>query len=211
MSEAGQHENVRLLTYAELEEVSGSVGNFKVKIRQKARKVDYDLCTGCGVCVEKCPRKVVDTEFEAGMGTRKAIYMPFPAGRAARAGAGHRVLHLVRAAALRGLPEAVPDQRDPVRPGRRNDRAEGRQHHHCHRLEAVRLHEDPAVRLRSSGQRLHEPGIRTAVQRGGPDQRQDRVAGRQDDSQVGGHHPLRGQPRPEPQSLLFRASAAWRR
>jgi heterodisulfide reductase subunit A len=78
MSDAGQHENVTMLTYSELEEVSGSVGNFKVKIRQKARKVDYDACTGCGVCVEKCPRKVLDLEFEAGMGTRKAIYMPFP-------------------------------------------------------------------------------------------------------------------------------------
>ena len=78
MSEAGQHENVTLLTYAELEEVSGSVGSFKVKIRQKARCVDYDACTGCGICVEKCPRKVLDTEFEAGMGNRKAIYMPFP-------------------------------------------------------------------------------------------------------------------------------------
>ncbi len=78
MSEAGQHENVTLLTYAELEEVTGSVGNFKVKIRQKARHVDYDKCTGCGICVEKCPRKVLDTEFEAGMGNRKAIYMPFP-------------------------------------------------------------------------------------------------------------------------------------
>jgi heterodisulfide reductase subunit A len=78
MSEVGQHENVTLLTYAELEEVSGSVGGFKVKIRQKARCVDYDACTGCGICVEKCPRKVLDTEFEAGMGNRKAIYMPFP-------------------------------------------------------------------------------------------------------------------------------------
>ncbi len=78
MSEAGQHENVTLLTYSELEEVTGSVGNFKVKVRQKARKVDYDKCTGCGVCVEKCPRKVLDSEFEAGMGTRKAIYVPFP-------------------------------------------------------------------------------------------------------------------------------------
>ena len=78
MSEAGQHEYVTLHAYSELEEVSGSVGNFKVKIRQKARKVDFDLCTGCGICVEKCPRKVLDTEFEAGMGMRKAIYMPFP-------------------------------------------------------------------------------------------------------------------------------------
>jgi heterodisulfide reductase subunit A len=78
MSEAGQHENVTLLTYSEIESVKGSVGNFQVKVRRKARRVDYDLCTGCGICVEKCPRKVVDTEFEAGLGTRKAIYTPFP-------------------------------------------------------------------------------------------------------------------------------------
>jgi len=78
MSEAGQHENITLLTYAELEEVSGSVGEFKAKIRQKARMVDPEKCTGCGICMEKCPRKVLDTEFEAGMGDRKAIYSPFP-------------------------------------------------------------------------------------------------------------------------------------
>jgi heterodisulfide reductase subunit A len=78
MSEVGQHENVTLLTYSELEEVTGSVGNFKVKVRRRARRVDLELCTGCGICVEKCPRKVPDLEFEAGMGVRKAIYMPFP-------------------------------------------------------------------------------------------------------------------------------------
>lgn len=78
MSDVGQHEKVSLHAYSELEEVTGSVGNFKVKIRQKARKVDADLCTGCGICVEKCPRQVVDTQFEAGTGNRKAIYMPFP-------------------------------------------------------------------------------------------------------------------------------------
>ncbi|MBN2024677.1 MAG: CoB--CoM heterodisulfide reductase iron-sulfur subunit A family protein [Pirellulales bacterium] len=78
MSEAGQHENITLLTYSELEEVSGSVGGFTVKIRKKARYVDYDKCTGCGICSEKCPRKVIDTVFEAGIGERKAIYSPFP-------------------------------------------------------------------------------------------------------------------------------------
>jgi heterodisulfide reductase subunit A len=78
MSEVGQHENVTLLTYSELEEVSGSVGNFKVKIRKKARYVDDEKCTGCGICVEKCPRKVIDHQFEAGLGYRKAIYTPFP-------------------------------------------------------------------------------------------------------------------------------------
>jgi heterodisulfide reductase subunit A len=78
MSEVGQHENVILHTYAELEEVSGSVGNFKVKIRLKAKMVDPEKCTGCGICIEKCPKKVLDTVFEAGMGNRKAIYTPFP-------------------------------------------------------------------------------------------------------------------------------------
>jgi heterodisulfide reductase subunit A len=78
MSEVGQHENVTLLTYSELEEVSGSVGDFQVKIRKKARYVDDAACTGCGICSEKCPRKVMDHDFEAGLGYRKAIYTPFP-------------------------------------------------------------------------------------------------------------------------------------
>jgi heterodisulfide reductase subunit A len=78
MSEVGQHENVTLLTYSELAEVSGSVGNFKVKIRKRARMVVAEKCTGCGICIEKCPRKIVDDKFEVGMGRRKAIYTPFP-------------------------------------------------------------------------------------------------------------------------------------
>jgi heterodisulfide reductase subunit A len=78
MSEAGQHENVTLYTYSELEEVSGSVGNFKVKIRKKARYVNEEKCTGCGICIEKCPQRVRDYEFEVGMGDRKSIYTPFP-------------------------------------------------------------------------------------------------------------------------------------
>ena len=78
MSEVGQHDKVTMLTYSEVEEVSGSVGNFKVKIRKKARYVDAPKCTGCGICIEKCPRKVVDDNFEVGMGYRKSIYTPFP-------------------------------------------------------------------------------------------------------------------------------------
>lgn len=77
MVEVAQHKNIRLLTYSEVDEVSGSVGNFKVKIRKKASYVDHNLCTGCGVCYEKCPIKV-DSDFEEGMGKRKAIYTPFP-------------------------------------------------------------------------------------------------------------------------------------
>jgi len=77
MTLVGSHPYIELLTYSEVEEVSGYIGNFKVKIRQKAKYVDADKCTGCGTCVEKCPWKV-DSEFEAGLGKRKAIYTPFP-------------------------------------------------------------------------------------------------------------------------------------
>ena len=77
MTLAGSHPYIELLTYSEVEEVSGYIGNFKVKIRQKARYVDEDKCTGCGLCQTKCPWKV-DSEFDAGMGKRKAIYTPFP-------------------------------------------------------------------------------------------------------------------------------------
>jgi len=77
MSLVGSHPYIELMTYSEVEEVSGYVGSFKVKIRKKPRYVDEDKCTGCGICQTKCPFKV-DSEFEAGMGKRKAIYTPFP-------------------------------------------------------------------------------------------------------------------------------------
>ncbi len=78
MFTAGTHPNITLLTWSEVEKVDGCVGNFTVQIRKKARKVNTEKCTGCGVCEEKCPKKVIDTVFEVGMGTRKAIYTPFP-------------------------------------------------------------------------------------------------------------------------------------
>lgn len=76
MTQVGSHPFIKLLTYSEIEEVAGYIGNFKVKIRKKARYVNVDKCTGCGLCQTKCPFKV-DSEFEAGMGKRKAIYTPF--------------------------------------------------------------------------------------------------------------------------------------
>jgi len=77
MVECASNPNIRIVSYAEVEEVSGYVGNFEVKIRRRARGVDMEKCTGCGVCYEKCPVKV-SAEFDAGMGKRKAIYVPFP-------------------------------------------------------------------------------------------------------------------------------------
>lgn len=78
MFDVGAHPNITLLSYSEVERVDGYVGNFTVQVRKKARKVDQDLCTGCGSCWDKCPIRIVDTVFEAGLGYRKAIYRPFP-------------------------------------------------------------------------------------------------------------------------------------
>ncbi len=77
MVDASQHENITLYTYSEVEEVSGFVGNFKVKIKQKARSVDASKCTGCNLCAEKCPSKKTPNEFNMGMNNRSAIYIPF--------------------------------------------------------------------------------------------------------------------------------------
>jgi len=77
MIEVAQHPNVTLLSYSEVDNISGAAGNFNVRVRKKARYVIEEKCTGCGTCSEKCPWKA-DSEFNAGMGKRKAIYTPFP-------------------------------------------------------------------------------------------------------------------------------------
>ncbi len=77
MVTVGSHPNIELMSWSEVERVDGYVGDFTVTIRQKPRFVDTELCTGCGICWEKCPKQVVDEVFEAGLGYRKAIYTPF--------------------------------------------------------------------------------------------------------------------------------------
>jgi heterodisulfide reductase subunit A len=77
MASVRSHENIRMMTYSEVAEVSGYVGNFKVKIKRNPRYVEEDKCTGCGVCRDKCPAKA-NNEFDEGLGIRKAIYTPFP-------------------------------------------------------------------------------------------------------------------------------------
>ncbi|MFW9914750.1 MAG: 4Fe-4S binding protein [Candidatus Thorarchaeota archaeon] len=76
MVQASRHPNIKLLANAEIEEVSGYVGNFKVRIRQKPPYVDPDKCTLCGKCAEVCPVSV-PSEFDEGLALRKAIYLPF--------------------------------------------------------------------------------------------------------------------------------------
>jgi heterodisulfide reductase subunit A len=78
MFDVGQHPNITLLSYSEVEKVDGYVGDFTATVRKKARYVNEELCTGCGICVEKCPQSVVDDVFEAGLGQRKVVYTPFP-------------------------------------------------------------------------------------------------------------------------------------
>ena len=78
MVEVSQHPNITLHTYAEVESVSGFIGNFDVKIKMKAKSVDHSKCTGCGECWQKCPNKKIPDEFNAGLSNRTAIYTPFP-------------------------------------------------------------------------------------------------------------------------------------
>jgi heterodisulfide reductase subunit A len=77
MMDVGRHPQIELLAYSEVEDVTGYVGNFRARIRKKARYVDEKECTSCGDCAEVCP-VVVPDEFQMGLGSRKAIYIPFP-------------------------------------------------------------------------------------------------------------------------------------
>ncbi|MFC1932730.1 FAD-dependent oxidoreductase [Chloroflexota bacterium] len=76
MVEIAHHPNIRLLTYSEVEAVSGEMGNFKVKIKRKTPYVDWDKCTGCGECTNVCPVEI-ESEFERGVAPQKAINKSF--------------------------------------------------------------------------------------------------------------------------------------
>jgi len=78
MMDAGRHPNINLLSYSEVVDVHGYVGNFDVKVKMKPRYVNLEKCTGCGACMEACSWKDrVFAEYEAGMGLRGAAYIPF--------------------------------------------------------------------------------------------------------------------------------------
>lgn len=76
-SEVGSHPNIDLFTNSEVHAISGYLGNFNVTIRQKASYVNWEICNGCGLCMEKCPEKT-ESHFELGLATTKAISIAFP-------------------------------------------------------------------------------------------------------------------------------------
>lgn len=78
MVSVSQHENITVHTWSEVESVTGFVGNFTVRVKKKPRYVDEEKCTGCGVCMEKCPSKKITSEFDEGLTQRTAIFSPFP-------------------------------------------------------------------------------------------------------------------------------------
>lgn len=78
MVDVAQHPNITLYASSEIDDINGYVGNFKVSIRKRATYVDWDACTGCGLCAEKCPSKKSTDHFNEGIGTTTAINIPFP-------------------------------------------------------------------------------------------------------------------------------------
>jgi len=77
MMDVGRHPKVKVLAYSEVEDVQGNVGNFRVKVRKKARFVHEDVCNSCAECTKVCP-VVIPDEYQIGLSSRKAIYIPFP-------------------------------------------------------------------------------------------------------------------------------------
>ncbi|MBN1287687.1 MAG: CoB--CoM heterodisulfide reductase iron-sulfur subunit A family protein [Anaerolineae bacterium] len=71
--EVGHHDKIKLFTYSAVESVEGEIGAFRVRLRREATYVDWDVCTGCGTCYQKCPFQA-ESDFERGIGPRKAIY-----------------------------------------------------------------------------------------------------------------------------------------
>ncbi len=77
MLEVARKEEIEIITYSEVECIEGNVGDFKVRVRKKPRYIREELCTGCGACAEVCP-VFTPSSFDLGLGTRRAIYQPFP-------------------------------------------------------------------------------------------------------------------------------------
>jgi heterodisulfide reductase subunit A2 len=74
--EVGRHINIELLTMAEMTAISGEEGNFEVQVLQKPRYIAMDKCIACGLCTEKCPKKIPD-QYNESLAPRKAAYVQY--------------------------------------------------------------------------------------------------------------------------------------
>lgn len=77
MMDVGRHPRIKIFTLSEIQSIKGYIGNFNVKINKRARLVDENECTACGDCTKECP-VVIPNEFDIGLSSRKAIFIPFP-------------------------------------------------------------------------------------------------------------------------------------
>jgi heterodisulfide reductase subunit A2 len=75
--EVGRHPNIEILTLAEIQSFSGTGGDFNVSVLQHPRYIDMNKCIACGMCAEKCPKKVTDI-YNQGLSKRKAAYVLYP-------------------------------------------------------------------------------------------------------------------------------------
>ena len=93
--DVGQHEKIKLHVYSEIEDIQGQIGDFRVRIRRKPAYVDWDVCTGCGTCTEKCPQ-LIPVEFDRNLEMAKVM----PSGKVRHVGTGKAIYTL--------SPQAVP-------------------------------------------------------------------------------------------------------
>ena len=156
--------NITLLTWSEVEKVDGYVGNFTVTIRKKARYVKTELCTGCGICQEKCPKKVIDDVYEAGLGYRKAVYTPFPQAVPKYPVIDGENCTYFQKGTCKACEKFCPTDAIDFNQEDEYDHRPGRQHHPGDRLRPVRSAAHPAVRLWAAGECVHQPGVRATVQ-----------------------------------------------
>ncbi|MFW9972686.1 MAG: FAD-dependent oxidoreductase [Candidatus Odinarchaeota archaeon] len=78
MVEVFRNPNIELMTYHEVQSISGQPGDFTVTVLKKPRYIEESLCKGCGDCASKCPKIEVGNIFDMNLGKRKSVYIPFP-------------------------------------------------------------------------------------------------------------------------------------
>ncbi len=78
LAQVMNNKNIEVLTRTKIESFKGYIGNFEVKLTSSPFYISHAKCTGCGACVKVCPVNITDNEYQYGLGTRKAIYIPYP-------------------------------------------------------------------------------------------------------------------------------------